>query len=86
MRTTRTVTVYKDRAGNWRWKITAPNGEKTGGAIQGFAARRIACTNLYDVTGISLISPRGQHGNLRRHFRVLGFRSSTEAKVFDGIY
>jgi uncharacterized protein YegP (UPF0339 family) len=81
MRTTRTVSVYKDRAGNWRWKITAANGQKTGAASEGFAARHIACTNLYDVTGVRLNSPRGRQGNLRRRYRWLGTRSIAETST-----
>jgi uncharacterized protein YegP (UPF0339 family) len=73
MRTTRTVTVYKDRSGNWRWKITAPNGERTGAATEGYSARRKACRNLFDVTGIRIVSTRA-HGNIRRRFRHAGTR------------
>ncbi len=34
-----TVTVYRDRAGRWRWKAKAANGRVTGASEQGYRSR-----------------------------------------------
>lgn len=50
--------VYRDRAGRWRWRRTAPNGEVIGASHQGYATAHLAHENIertqlggYDLEG-----------------------------------
>lgn len=75
MMRTRTVTIYKDRVGSWRWKITARNGRKIGASSESFEARKKAASNLFEVTGIRIESPRHRHGKLWQRFSLLARRT-----------
>lgn len=72
----RIVTIYKDRAGQWRWKMNARYGVKLGASTKGFPHRRTACGNLFYVTGIRIPSLHGVHGNIRQRFAALGNRET----------
>jgi hypothetical protein len=74
-----TVSVYKDRVGNWRWKIVRRGGFKIGASMRSFSHRCYASANLYDVTGVRVQSPRHVKGDLRKRFRVLGERSIVQS-------
>lgn len=41
-----TLTVYRDRAGRWRWRRTAPNGEVVAAAHQSYATAALAMENV----------------------------------------
>lgn len=73
----RVIRIYKDRVGNWRWRITAANGEKVGASSEGFSTRRAARDNLYDVSGLWIASPRWVHGTVTQRYSLLGERSVT---------
>jgi hypothetical protein len=38
------VEVYQDKAGDWRWRIVAPNGEVIGDSAEGYANHGHAMT------------------------------------------
>lgn len=40
-----TLTVYRDRSGQWRWKVTAANGRKVANGSEGYR-RRVDCERM----------------------------------------
>lgn len=42
-----TLTVYEDKAGKYRWRVVADNGEIVGASSQGFSSRQRARSNAY---------------------------------------
>ena len=49
------INVYKDRSGNWRWRILAPNGKKVGASTESYKKRKMAVENLQTVTGCQIM-------------------------------
>ena len=49
-----TVTVYKTKGGQWRWKIQAGNRRIIGASTEGYRQRTKCIANLALVTGISI--------------------------------
>lgn len=45
------ITVYRDRAGRWRWRRVAPNGEVVGAAHQSYATAALATENVERTQG-----------------------------------
>jgi uncharacterized protein YegP (UPF0339 family) len=45
--------TYTDKAGKWRWRVIAGNGEIVGASSQGFASRSIAFANA-ELLGLKL--------------------------------
>jgi len=39
------IEFYKDKAGKYRWRVTAQNGEIVGASSQGFASKQKAMEN-----------------------------------------
>ncbi len=40
------IDFYKDKAGKYRWRITAENGRIIGASSQGFASKQMAQENM----------------------------------------
>jgi uncharacterized protein YegP (UPF0339 family) len=45
------IEVYRDAAGEWRWKRTDPQGRRIGAATEGYEHRADAIANLQRVNG-----------------------------------
>ena len=43
--TTSHFSIYKDKAGKYRWRVKADNGEIVGASTQGFASRYRCASN-----------------------------------------
>lgn len=69
------INVYKDRSGQWRWRLLAKNGRKVGASSESFEKRKGALENLFLVTGVQISPYRGQRGGIWSRYDVLGFRS-----------
>jgi uncharacterized protein YegP (UPF0339 family) len=48
------IEVYRDAAGEWRWKRTDPQGRRIGAATEGYEHRADAIANLQRVNGATV--------------------------------
>lgn len=46
------INLYTDRAGGWRWRMTAANGSEVAASTEGYHKRKRALENLHFVTGV----------------------------------
>jgi uncharacterized protein YegP (UPF0339 family) len=46
--------LYKDKRGEWRWRITAHNGEIIGASTEGYKSKLACFNNLKAITKIKL--------------------------------
>lgn len=44
------VEIYKDKAGEWRWRMTAANGEIVGASTEGYKNKTECFANAVRVT------------------------------------
>lgn len=65
------INVYKDRSGNWRWRLLAPNGRKIGASTESYKKRKMAILNLSVVTGVQIVNPPRIGGGFWRRVQHL---------------
>ena len=46
--------IYRDRGKEWRWRITASNGERIAASCEGYSSKRSAEENLQRVTRLKI--------------------------------
>lgn len=51
---TPSVEIYKDKKGEWRWRITASNGDIVGASTEGYKTKTACEKNLFLITNLRL--------------------------------